>query len=1087
LHVLNLISRFKIPQFGLDLLQSRLTIKFSVLSSIAILFLIMGVMFILSCSETVPHLGLQDCTVKASTSSAGNYTVIITVYTLENNKIGNASAYLDNLFLGTTNSSGMLVVDHVPGGNHSLLVSMIGYQDNPVPLDLQQSNTLAPEYIRSIPVRLTPIVIPTPPIIIPTPPPFNSTPDDVPPILELYCSEENPSFSETVRFTANARDANGVQKIELFVEGSKVAESNSQECGYTGGPYKIGLLTYSARAWDTLGNVAETTKTVTVNSGLVSALSSEVLKEMRDVSDRVLIVKGTIEYQEGDALNNQGSFKNVRGVTVELRIEKERYLTQTDSRGAFTFTVPRIYGHQLLIRVLATNAVAKVEKVDNLPRVDITNLEGGIKTSGKVFWETPSYFLKRDDDWAHLAVGDVDGNADGLSEIVAIENTDMNRIFVYKYDRAMHDWDTFSGKHFVQRDDDWAHLALGDVDGDGIDEIIAAENTDMNRIFVYDYDGGTHSGDDFSGKHFVKGDHDWSNLSAGDVDGDGVDEIVATETGTHRIFVYKYDHASHDTDNFAGNCFVERNEDWAGLALGDLDGDGREEIVASENSGDDNSIFVYKYDGNSHTEDGIAQEYYVMRGEDWAHVATGDVNGDGADEIIAAENDGDGNTIFVYQYKTKQAFHNRDEFANNFFVKRDCDWAHLITADTNGDETKEIIAVENGGDQNSILIYKYDGRSHTDDEFSFKTYVERDDDWALVAAGDLTGDKKDEIVAIENVDFNRIFVYEIDNNGPLKVVKSGIVDYGVMKVGVDTTYQLNGYYYLWDRDSSVSFSSLGKGGGSVFFNIAETVLVEWEYARDNRAPTETDSISQVEVIYPTETLPGVPWTNPFSGEIYLVSAEDYGGYDTGFLDETILHEYAHFLTDQISENDWALSFSGHDDRSVIDEEFAWFEGFAEYMSAFLMNMHSSLTDPAYISQSLEYYSLIETPRQPQYEQAYESINGLLFPVGIRAWMSNASCEGIVRGILWDLVDDSTSAAYPHSNPSELFDTISNHDKAIFQIFDTEMDNDGWDADAPDIFEFIWGDIGWMNRFSGQVEATQLQAILNWNCIVQGPP
>jgi hypothetical protein len=110
-------------------------------------------------------------------------------------------------------------------------------------------------------------------------------------------------------------------------------------------------------------------------------------------------------------------------------------------------------------------------------------------------------------------------------EIVAIENVDQQRIFVYDYDGQQHDRNTpFAENWFVKRDDDWAHLALGDVDGDGMDEIVAIETTDQNRIFVYDYDGQQHPEDTFANTYFVKRDPNdpWAHLALGDVDGDSL-------------------------------------------------------------------------------------------------------------------------------------------------------------------------------------------------------------------------------------------------------------------------------------------------------------------------------------------------------------------------------------------------------------------------------------------------------------------------------------------------------------------------------------------------------------------------------------
>lgn len=137
-------------------------------------------------------------------------------------------------------------------------------------------------------------------------------------------------------------------------------------------------------------------------------------------------------------------------------------------------------------------------------------------------------------------------------------------------------------------------------------------------------------------------------------------------------------------------------------------------------------------------------------------------------------------------------------------------------------------------------------------------------------------------------------------------------------------------------------------GGSAYFNIAETILVERMCADQNR--DDDEAIGRVDVAYPSEgpreMIAGLvgdapAWTNRFNGEIYLPEPNETNGWrDLGFQDETILHEYAYHLTEEVSENDWALH--SHAACTLIDGEFAWFEGFAEYMSAFLTNKYREI-------------------------------------------------------------------------------------------------------------------------------------------------
>lgn len=73
-------------------------------------------------------------------------------------------------------------------------------------------------------------------------------------------------------------------------------------------------------------------------------------------------------------------------------------------------------------------------------------------------------------------------------------------------------------------------------------------------------------------------------------------------------------------------------------------------------------------------------------------------------------------------------------------------------------------------------------------------------------------------------------------------------------------------------------------------------------------------------------------------------------------------------------------------------------------------------------------------------------------------------------VLWDLVDEEPSSAYPDSI-AESHDTLSGHDVTIFEIFDRELEHI---VDAPDLCEFVEA---WKARFGGQPEEDAIDLIL----------
>ncbi|MBT8440643.1 MAG: carboxypeptidase-like regulatory domain-containing protein, partial [Gammaproteobacteria bacterium] len=266
----------------------------------------------------------------------------------------------------------------------------------------------------------------------------------------------------------------------------------------------------------------------------------------------------------------------------------------------------------------------------------------------------------------------------------------------------------------------------------------------------------------------------------------------------------------------------------------------------------------------------------------------------------------------------------------------------------------------------------------------------------------------------------------------------GDIDLGTLRVGITASQGLEGFWKEVEgnfiHDIFCGGSRHDMAGGSAYFNIAETLLVARAYANTNR--DDSDSIGRVSVTYPDPTIHGMPYTNPFFGEIYLPrSHAGFGNIDFGFLDENIIHEYSHHLAEEISENDWALQ--EHDACTDTNTEQAWFEGFADYMASLLLNSHR--TGDRFLTQTRGDYDIAESP--------YDECPDL-----------NMDMEASVWATLWDLADE-VGVDFPDSIV-ETHDTLTLEDGLVFQIFDRELDNL---IDAPDICEFR---DAWKARLTG---------------------
>jgi hypothetical protein len=200
-------------------------------------------------------------------------------------------------------------------------------------------------------------------------------------------------------------------------------------------------------------------------------------------------------------------------------------------------------------------------------------------------------------------------------------------------------------------------LALADVNGDGKADLFAGawafdpaggagRGTNKNNGIVRLYDGAT--GEVLYrriGTERAEGIQDEMGraIAFGDVDGDGVLDVALGAGGgpgyvevmqgpayTNRLYLFRGDLSVGNEDQFG-----------RALAIADLDGDGKGEIIAGAHVGDGGGIgdsgWVRVFDGATGT---IVHQFNGTASPDHfgARIATGDVNGDGqTDVIVGAE------------------------------------------------------------------------------------------------------------------------------------------------------------------------------------------------------------------------------------------------------------------------------------------------------------------------------------------------------------------------------------------------------------------------------------------------------------------
>ncbi|MET7288132.1 VCBS repeat-containing protein, partial [Streptomyces sp. NPDC005573] len=171
-------------------------------------------------------------------------------------------------------------------------------------------------------------------------------------------------------------------------------------------------------------------------------------------------------------------------------------------------------------------------------------------------------------------------------------------------------------------------LTAGDFNNDGDADLVAVE-VSTGKLFMY-----PGNGKGVLGARVEIGTGGWNgmkNLAVGDFNGDGKDDLVGTETSTGKLWLYKG----------TGSGLSARTEigtgGWNGMSnvfVGDFNGDGKDDLGASEDS--TGKLWLYKGTGTGTL---TARTEIGSGGWNGMNKVTspGDMNGDGKDDVVATE------------------------------------------------------------------------------------------------------------------------------------------------------------------------------------------------------------------------------------------------------------------------------------------------------------------------------------------------------------------------------------------------------------------------------------------------------------------
>ncbi len=359
-----------------------------------------------------------------------------------------------------------------------------------------------------------------------------------------------------------------------------------------------------------------------------------------------------------------------------------------------------------------------------------------------------------------VAIGDIDG--DGKPDVVVCNCNDMSGTTVSVFRNTSSSGSITSGSLAAKLDLTTGvsprGLAIGDIDGDGRPDLVVGNYVSSTAsVFRNTSTSGSITSGSFASKIDLATGAMPNYVAIGDIDGDGRPDVVTTNYYSNTITVLRNTSTSGSI-SFAPKVDFTTDAFPNGIAIGDIDGDGKPDVVITNYY--TNTVSVFRNTSSSGSIS-FAPKVDFTTGGTPNGIAIGDIDGDGKPDLVVVNHTS--NTVSVLRNTSSPGSISFDAKVDFVTGATPC---FVAIGDIDGDGKPDVIITN--GLSNTVSVFRNTSSpgSITSGSLAAKVDFTTGANPLGVAIGDIDGDGRPDLV-VGNFASNTISVLQNIISGPL--------------------------------------------------------------------------------------------------------------------------------------------------------------------------------------------------------------------------------------------------------------------------------------------------------------------------------